>query len=362
MAKAKKLPSGNWRVQIFIGKNENGKNVYKSFTAETKAEAELKANEYLVAYRTDKKIDEKRNRLEATVEHAIDKYIEKCELLSPTSVATYHKIKRNNFKELQKMKIGELDHDTMQKFINEEAKKKTRLGSQIAPKTVNSAYCFISTAIYDYAGVRFATRLPKIPKKNITLPKPKQIFDLFVGTEIELPVLLAMWLSFSMSEIRGLKCSSVKGNIISINQVIVDVDGEHIEKSIAKAENRIRQHILPGYLLNLITNTEVYQHYLETGEDDFLIKMTASMITKRYRKIMPEDMYVSFHKLRHINASVMLALNIPEKYAMERGGWKTPYTMKEVYQHTFSDERQQIDRRIDDYFENLIKDKEKSKA
>lgn len=357
MATVTKLPSGKWRAQAFLGKDENGKQIRKSFTADTKAEAEGMANEYVVAFRKDRKLEEKRNRLEATVEQALDKYIEKCELLSPTSVATYHKIKRNYFKELQKMKIGELDHDIMQKFINDEAKRKTRLGAQIAPKTVNSAYCFISTAIYDYTGVRFVTRLPKIPRKNIILPQPKKIFELFAGTEIELPVLLAMWLSFSMSEIRGLKCSSLKGNILSIDQVIVDVDGEHIEKSIAKAEDRIRQHILPDYLLNLISNTETYRHYLETGEDDFLIKMTASMITKRYRKIMPEDMYVSFHKLRHINASVMLALNVPEKYAMERGGWKTPYTLKSVYQHTFSDERQQIDRRIDDYFESLISDK-----
>ena len=29
MAKAKKLPSGNWRVQVFIGKDANGKNIMK---------------------------------------------------------------------------------------------------------------------------------------------------------------------------------------------------------------------------------------------------------------------------------------------------------------------------------------------
>ena len=28
MAKAKKLPSGNWRVQVFIGKDANGKYEY----------------------------------------------------------------------------------------------------------------------------------------------------------------------------------------------------------------------------------------------------------------------------------------------------------------------------------------------
>ena len=32
MAKARKLPPGAWRVQIFDGKNATGKNQYKAFT------------------------------------------------------------------------------------------------------------------------------------------------------------------------------------------------------------------------------------------------------------------------------------------------------------------------------------------
>ncbi|MFR1475685.1 MAG: hypothetical protein ACLSB9_08035 [Hydrogeniiclostridium mannosilyticum] len=39
MAKAKKLPSGNWNVKVF-SHIENGKRKYESFTAESKAEAE----------------------------------------------------------------------------------------------------------------------------------------------------------------------------------------------------------------------------------------------------------------------------------------------------------------------------------
>lgn len=42
MAKAKKLPSGNWRVQVYDSNTKK----YKSFTAKTKKEAEYKAAEY----------------------------------------------------------------------------------------------------------------------------------------------------------------------------------------------------------------------------------------------------------------------------------------------------------------------------
>ena len=41
MASAKKLPSGSWRVNLYIGKTPDGKRQYKSFTADTKKEAEF---------------------------------------------------------------------------------------------------------------------------------------------------------------------------------------------------------------------------------------------------------------------------------------------------------------------------------
>ena len=52
-------------------------------------------------------------------------------------------------------------------------------------------------------------------------------------------------------------------------------------------------------------------------------------------------------------------LNIPDKYAMERGGWSTNSTLKSVYQHTLSEERKQVDKKIDDYFNSLLEDTDK---
>ena len=44
MAKAKRLPSGNWNVQAY--KTIDGKKIRKSITAETKAEAEYLAEQW----------------------------------------------------------------------------------------------------------------------------------------------------------------------------------------------------------------------------------------------------------------------------------------------------------------------------
>ena len=58
---------------------------------------------------------------------------------------------------------------------------------------------------------------------------------------------------------------------------------------------------------------------------------------------------------RYLNASAMLMLGIPDKYAIERGGWASNDVLKSVYQHTFSAERKQVDERIDGFFNNLLR-------
>lgn len=63
-----------------------------------------------------------------------------------------------------------------------------------------------------------------------------------------------------------------------------------------------------------------------------------------------------------MNASIMLMLGVPDKYAMERGGWSTDCILKSVYQQTFSSERKKIDKMIDGYFNGIILDSDNASA
>ena len=45
MAEPVKLPSGNWRIQVFLGRDKNGKRKFKSVTAATKREVKRKADQ-----------------------------------------------------------------------------------------------------------------------------------------------------------------------------------------------------------------------------------------------------------------------------------------------------------------------------
>ena len=147
---------------------------------------------------------------------------------------------------------------------------------------------------------------------NLTLREAieKYINSAFKGDRLELAVLLAMWLSFSMSEIRGLtKSNSIDGDYIVIRDVKIKLGKNDIVKSQGKVFTRNRMHHIPPYIKNLIDQVE----------GDVLVPYSADAIYRHFSRVLEQNhiSHISFHKLRHMNASIMAMLNIPEKYAME---------------------------------------------
>ena len=58
MAKAKKLPSGSWRCQVYDYTDTTGKRHYKSFTAGTRKDAEYQAAEYALNKKSKPRLPE----------------------------------------------------------------------------------------------------------------------------------------------------------------------------------------------------------------------------------------------------------------------------------------------------------------
>ena len=114
MAKATKLPSGNWRCRVYVGTDLNGKDIYKSFTASTKKETELLALEFQTHHK-----DITRDTANMKLSEAIDKYIEsKANILSPATVRGYRVIQRNAFQDLMGLKLNKINNHNLQISIN----------------------------------------------------------------------------------------------------------------------------------------------------------------------------------------------------------------------------------------------------
>lgn len=282
-----------------------------------------------------------------TLTEAIDLYIQNSDaVLSPTTVHGYKEIQKNSFEQIMNIPLKKLTKPLLQEAVNTEAKKIAfRSKKPLAPKTVKNRYGLITAVLNQYyKELDCSVRLPAATGNIKELLPPEIIIDLVKDTVIELPVLLAMWLSFSMSEIKGLKWDSIRDGYIQINQVVVTVDNEEVEKEQAKTTPRKRIHKIPDYIMDLLNKVP--------HESEYIISMSGHAIYNRFKRLLMKNNlpHMTFHDLRHVNASVMALLRIPDKYAQERGGWKSDKVMKKVYTHTFSDERKAVDQIIDDYF------------
>ena len=348
MAKITKTPSGKWCTRVYLGKTKTGQPRYKRITADTKAECIQKAQDIdkreLMA-----KVDPLQGPYlprRATIGDVVDKYIDLCKVLSPTTVDGYEKMRRTAFRHFMDVPIEGLTEQTVQQAVNIESFREGRLG-RISAKTLANEWGLISSALWKIARLKFEVRLPKRQPKYKEYPEPAEVLHAVVGTELELPCLLALWLSFSMSEIRGLMWSDIHEDTITINRTLVDVGTLPTIKDTAKTAARKRRHRLPPYLLGLLARTE------HTSE--FIVPQNHSVIYGRFKRLMHKhNLDITFHDLRHLNASVMLALGIPDRYAMERGGWSSPYVMQRVYQHTFTSQRLAVDSLVDSYFTSLL--------
>ena len=157
------------------------------------------------------------------------------------------------------------------------------------------------------------------------------------GTDFELPFLLAVWLGLRTSEIRGLTWDCLDGDILTIKQAMVDgEDGPQLKQPKTYSGNRKLK--VPPYIMGLLDETP--------HTDEYIAHAT------RVRLNLIHVNEVCAHGLRHVNASVMLRLNVPDKYAMERMGHSTNNMLKNVYQHTMDDKAVAVADAVDGFFES----------
>lgn len=361
MATAKKLPSGSWRCLAYSHTDENGKRIYRSFTSDDptprgRKEAELKAAQFQATHTAN----QKKRTYEygsLTIGEIVDLYIESREKLgrSPTTIHEYKSIRKSAFPDLMEMRLKDIDEDILQCAIDAEQHRPSgrykNNVKQISAKRLRCEWGLVSSAIRKYrTGINYdAIELPSVSERRVKLPEVEEIISAVRGTDIELPVLLAMWLSFGMSELRGLtKSSSISqdGKFITIDKVMVLVGGQDVEKAEAKNPYRNRRHRIPSYIKDLIDRVP----------GDRIVPIPARTLYKKWIDAQKNAGIgpITFHDLRHENASVMAMLHVPDKYAQERGGWKTDTIMKRTYQNTFSSERTKVDNIIDAYFERVM--------
>lgn len=334
--KAEKLKSGNYRSRAsYI--DETGKQRFKSFTAPDAKQARLLAQQFENDLVFNSKVEN------ISLRDAINRYIENREnILSPSTVVGYEQLVRNAYPSIIDRRIGVLTREDIQKAINDYSKNHSA-------KSVHNAYGLLSVVLKElYPTLDIKNiKLPQKKKSEIVIPTKEEldkIIDATKDTELHLPILLSAFLGLRRSEIFGLTPNDInlKQNTITIDNAMVrDRYGSYVDKT-TKTESSQRTLQIP----------KIIREELEKIKGD-PIEIDYKNFSQRYGKICEKlGVPTKFHALRHYNASLMLQLNVPNKYAMERMGHATDNMLKRVYQHTFKSEQDAIANRIDEYLNN----------
>lgn len=312
----RKLPSGSWFIQLRI----DGQSI--SITKPDKKQAIAEA----VAIKSGWMKANKTPLNSMPLSKAIDDYIKQREnVLSPSTIAGYRVIQRNRFRQLQRVKVADIDPIRWQKAVNLEAKS-------VSAKTLKNSAMFVQSVIAEYGGEKLSARMPQVVPNDLPWLTPEQIpvfLDGIRGSKYEIPALLALS-SLRQSEIIALKYKDIdlERNRIAVHGAAVkDQNGNLVQKRENKnaSSRRYVPFIIPQ-LRDAVTAADA-------NPDDFVYCKYSNVLRLNINKIcaelgLPE---VGVHGLRRSFASLCYHLGISEAVTMISGGWSDFRTMRKIY-------------------------------
>lgn len=331
--KPEKLPSGNWRVRLYVGK-ENGKPKYLTFTDTTKKGALLKALEY--KENTDRTL---------TVGVAIDNYVRDRESeLSPTTTQSYKSLRRNQIPPIENIPLSALTIADIQKLIS---------AAKVSAKTKHNILGLISSAL-KYSDVDLHLSKVKVKdekKQKIKTPTHEQVKTLLDNSSGELKLIIALGALCGLrrGEIFALRSEQVnlKNKTLEVDSARVRADGKEMIKP-PKTESSNRTVDMPDLVCSLIAD-----HLT----DKYVIKGKMNSLMGNFEDLRSlHNINIRFHDLRHYFASFLLLAGTPTTYAMAMGGWSSPHTLKRVYEDIFPDAYKDEKARVNNLFNEKFSD------
>ena len=340
--KIEKTPSGNYRARLFLGRDADGRQRFKSITAPSKAAVQIAVAAFL---REEEQKDPASSFF--SLGRAIDAYIDgRRAVLSPTTVTGYKYIRKMYDKTLLDTPLSDLRAEDLQKAVS-------RIASGHPPKTTKNAWSLVASVLKKYRpGFRPDILLPQKIKQEVRVPTRQEYAEIVENLEgpAKTAVILAASAGMRMGEILALEWANVdlsKKTLRIDSSMAFDEDRNRIIKPPKTTESTRTVRMTPavfdvlsavkkkdraGYVCP-ISNSTLYHQYIRAQK--------AAGIEKPFR----------FHDLRHYFVSVCLSLNIPKNYIASMVGHSTERMIDAVYGHVMADKQTEIDRMMETAFQ-----------
>ena len=312
--KIRRLPSGNYNAQVYIGEI-NGKKKWKSFTDPDKATVRRLASEY--ADRKDKATPE-------TLVDALERYLNaKKAVLSPYTVKGY----KNIIKKVKQADMASLNAD----LGRPEAQKLVTAFTGLSQKTIRNRMGLISAAVR-FAGYNMPpVTYPQKKKVETHIPTEAEMQKVMAaasGTELEIPIALGM-MGLRRGEICALQLSDLNKNTLHIHAAAVDIGGK-VTIKYPKTYDSDRYVTIPFALANKIR------------KQGYVTDLTPEQLSYHFINFLKKQdvEHFRFHDLRHFFASYCHnVLKLSDAQIQQLGGWKTDHVMKRVYIQSMQEDK-----------------------
>ncbi len=397
--KLKKRADGRFQMNVYIGKDEQGKSKYKAVYGKTQKEVKKKAEE--LKYKLGKGM----NLLNADITFG--------ELQKRWAVYKKPLLREQQFKDyltglkpfdvLKPIKIGKLVKADFQAIINEYAIKNPKTGKPTAKQTLRS-YRMVARQVFDFAVenrivdynplnyVKIPNNSPKKERRALTEQEQQWIIN--TPHRAQLPAMIMMLAGLRLGECLALQWRDIdlnKAEIFVHQKLMYKFSPPAIEQG-TKTEAGIRHVHMPKILVEFLKSQP--EHKLDdyvnlsakgrfytatswkTVWNSYLLDLNIkygdfSKYEKSYKsKFDPKGVpfvieRFSAHYLRHTHATNLFHCGKDILYVQEQLGHTKPETTLNIYTHlvknnSISKSNKVID--FDKYLSKISKEKTKAKA
>lgn len=339
--KARKLPSGKWNVQVLDYVDDDGKRHVRSFTAQTKIQAEYEA----AKFRSERTEGGKDGAVADMCERAIRA---KANALAPSTLRGYEKTLEQQIKPsaFGKVRLSVLSTRHVQSWVS------WMIGKGLAPKTVKNALG-VFTSCYQFSGGDrvFRVKLPQASAKRRRVPtiaEVKAVMEYFADDkDMTAAIRLCAFASLRRGEICALTARDIdrKNKTITVNKSMTETpSGDWIIK-VPKTASSVRVIPVSDFVLSVLPMK---------GK---ALQILPYQITNRFClavAALPVE-HFSFHDLRHFYASLAHNRGVSDITIQAAAGWSSAATMKGIYWGEISEETRQQTDKLNGYIDSVFR-------
>lgn len=370
----KKLREGYaWQVVVEAGIEANGKRrrIYRNVRG-SKAEAQKVMATMLTELTQGTWIQPSRLTLGEYLRDWMATYVEPN--LSPTTVDSYRiNVEKHIIPYIGRVLLQELKPMHLQKLyrtLMESGRTDGRGG--LSARSVRYVHRNIHEALEHALRMQIVSRnvaslvtLPKVRPYKAKVYDEQQLIELMKaaqGTDMELPISLAVALGLRRGELLGLKWQDIdlEEKTLTVNNNLVQTRKGSLNKD-PKSDSSNRTIDLPESLIPLLKKHKKIQaeNRLKLGPayngGGFVCcKADGSpycpgYYSKKFKKFLSEKgfQHIRLHDLRHSNATLMLKYGVQPKVASSRLGHSSISITLDLYSHVLSDMQKEVADKID---------------